>query len=69
MVVLRNYNEEGVGRLVVIIDLIRMPKKVKSSSCSSGWCQNHLFEMLPHKNTDCYYRKRMKLRLCPKHNP
>ena len=68
-VVLRKYNEEGVGRMVVIIDLIPMPKKVKSTSCTSGWCKNHLFEMEGRKHSDCYYRKKLKLRLCPKHNP
>ena len=43
-----------------------MGKKVKSALCSSGWCVNHLFELLPLKNTDCHYRRKMKLRLCPK---
>lgn len=43
-----------------------MGKKAKSALCSSGWCVNHLFELLPLKNTDCHYRRKMKLRLCPK---
>lgn len=44
------------------------PKKPKCPECSGGWCKNHIFELEPFKNSFCYYRKKMKLRLCPKHN-
>jgi hypothetical protein len=53
---------------MVIIHLIRMPKKPKCDSCSSGWCKNHLLELMPMKHSDCYYRKKMRLRVCPKFN-
>lgn len=44
-----------------------MPKRLKSSTCSSGWCQNHVFEMNPIQ-TGLYFRKIQKVRLCPKYN-
>lgn len=45
-----------------------MGKKQKSEFCSTGWCSNHLLEIHPLKSSDCYYKKKIKLRLCPKHN-
>ena len=38
-----NIKKNGVGRMVVIIDYLLMPKKIKSEACSTGWCKHHLF--------------------------
>lgn len=44
-----------------------MPKRQKCSTCSTGWCSNHLFELKPIK-TNLYFRKIQKVRLCPRLN-
>lgn len=44
-----------------------MPKRQKCSSCSNGWCKNHLFELKPMINT-LFFRKIQKVRLCPRYS-
>ena len=44
-----------------------MVKRMKSVSCGPSWCENHLFELNPMKS-GLYYKKKLRLRLCPKHN-
>lgn len=44
-----------------------MAKKQRSPTCTSGWCKNHLLELIPLAN-NLYYRKTFKIRLCPKLN-
>jgi hypothetical protein len=44
-----------------------MPKKLRCSSCSTGWCKNHVFEINP-LSTSLYYKRNFKIRLCPRLN-
>lgn len=44
-----------------------MVKKIKSPSCGPSWCDNHLFELNP-LITNLYYKKKLRLRFCPKLN-
>lgn len=45
-----------------------MTKKVKCSTCSKGWCKNHIFEFTASTNKDSVMPN-MKRRLCPRYNP